>query len=72
MTNWAEIFNDLKLRNVVCTVYLRGVMKGELVKIINVVISEVHQDHVVLQNKNGYGIVGYDDILYVAIPTRLK
>ncbi len=67
-----EVFEDLKQRRVTCTVYIRGVMKGELVKIVNVIVVEVHPDRVVLQNKNGYGIVGYEDILYVAIPMKIQ
>ena len=69
MTDWKSIFQDLKQTGQVFTVYLRYMQKDTLAKIPNVRVSAANDDHVRLENPSGYGILGYEDILYISIPT---
>ena len=70
MTDWSSVFQDLKSTGQVFTVYLRYMQKDSLAKIPNVHVFEVYDDHVKLENPSGFGILGYDDILYVSVPRR--
>ncbi len=70
MTDWSSVFQDLKSTGQVFTVYLRYMQKDSLAKIPNVQVFEVYDDHVKLENPSGFGILGYDDILYVSVPRR--
>ncbi len=68
MVNWKAVFEQLKTSNQKFTVYLRYVQKDSLAKVPNVWVYEVNEDHVMLQNQAGFGVVGYEDILYISIP----
>lgn len=70
MPDWRSIFQDLKNTGQTFTVYLRYQQKDTLAKIPNVRVQEVHDDHVRLENPSGYGVLGYEDILYVSIPRQ--
>ena len=70
MTNWMQVFQELKATDALFTVYLRYTQRDTLAKIPNVRVYEVHEDHVKLQNEGGIGILGYDDVLYISIPTK--
>ncbi|MHA1246630.1 MAG: hypothetical protein ACTSPE_04830 [Candidatus Thorarchaeota archaeon] len=70
MVNWMQIFQELKTTDRVFTVYLRYMQKDSLAKIPNVRVNEVYDDHVRLENEAGFGILAYEDILYVSIPRR--
>jgi hypothetical protein len=67
MPNWRTIFQEMKSSGQVFTVYLRYMQKDTLAKIPNVRVSEVYDDHVKLENASGYGILGFDDVLYISI-----
>jgi hypothetical protein len=67
MPNWARIFEEMKNSGQVFTVYLRYMQKDTLAKIPNVRVSEVYEDYVKLENPSGYGILGYEDVLYISI-----
>ncbi len=69
MTDWVQVFQELKSSDQVFTIYLRYMQRDTLAKIPNVRVYEVSQDHVKLRNEAGIGILGYEDILYVSIPT---
>ena len=66
--NWKAIFEDLKNTEQTFTVYLRYMQKDTLAKIINVRVFEVHEDYVKLENPSGFGILAYEDVLYLVIP----
>ncbi len=66
--NWKAVFEQLRTTNQTFTVYLRYTQRDSLAKVPNVRVSEVHEDYVMLENPSGYGVVGYEDILYVSIP----
>ena len=68
--DWRSIFQDLKTTGQSFTVYLRYQQKDTLAKIPNVRVQEVYDDHVRLENPSGYGVLGYEDILYVSIPRQ--
>jgi hypothetical protein len=68
--DWKIIFQDLKTTGQTFTVYLRYQQKDTLAKIPNVKVDEVYDDHVKLENPSGYGLLGYEDILYVSIPRQ--
>jgi hypothetical protein len=68
--DWRIIFQDLKTTGQTFTVYLRYQQKDTLAKIPNVSVQEVFDDYVKLENPSGYGILGYEDILYVSIPRQ--
>ncbi len=68
MPDWKAIFNNLKQTGQIFTVYLRYMQKDTLAKIPNVRVSEAYDDMVRLENPSGYGILGYEDVLYVSIP----
>ena len=70
MPDWKSIFQDLKNTGQSFTVYLRYQQKDTLAKIPNVRVQEVHDDHVKLENPSGYGVLGFEDILYVSIPRQ--
>lgn len=70
MTDWKSIFQDLKTTGQTFTVYLRYQQKDTLAKIPNVKVQEVFDDHVKLENPSGFGILGYEDILYISIPRQ--
>ncbi|MHA2352987.1 MAG: hypothetical protein ACXABX_07695 [Candidatus Thorarchaeota archaeon] len=70
MPDWKIIFQDLKTTGQTFTVYLRYQQKDTLAKIPNVKVDEVYDDHVKLENPSGYGLLGYEDILYVSIPRQ--
>jgi hypothetical protein len=42
--------------------------KDTLAKIPNVRVNEVYGDYVKLENPSGFGVLGYEDILYISIP----
>ncbi|MEM2141969.1 MAG: hypothetical protein QXS20_02465 [Candidatus Thorarchaeota archaeon] len=65
--NWKPVFQELIGQKAVFTVYLRHLQKDTLAKIPNVRVRDVREDHVVLENEAGIGIVGYEDILYVSM-----
>ncbi|RDE13956.1 MAG: hypothetical protein C4K47_05135 [Candidatus Thorarchaeota archaeon] len=67
MPNWRIIFEEMKSSGQVFTVYLRYMQKDTLAKIPNVRVSEVYDDYVKLENPSGYGILGYEDVLYLSI-----
>ena len=67
MPNWKTIFEDMKNSGQVFTVYLRYMQKDTLAKIPNVRVSEAYDDYVKLENPSGYGILGYEDVLYISI-----
>ena len=68
MADWRNIFNDLKITNSVFTVYLRYMQRDTLAKIPNVRVADVFEEHVKLENPSGFGIVTYEDILYLSVP----
>jgi len=68
MPNWKAIFTDLKQTGQIFTVYLRYMQKDTLAKIPNVRVNEAFDDVVRLENPSGYGLLGYEDILYISIP----
>jgi hypothetical protein len=68
--DWRSIFQDFKTTGQTFTVYLRYQQKDTLAKIPNVRVQDVYDDHVRLENPSGYGVLGYDDILYVSIPRQ--
>jgi hypothetical protein len=70
MPNWRTIFEEMKNSGQVFTVYLRYMQKDTLAKIPNVRVSEVFDDHVKLENPSGYGILGFEDVLYISIPRQ--
>jgi hypothetical protein len=70
MPNWRTIFQEMKNSGQVFTVYLRYMQKDTLAKIPNVRVSEVYDDHVKLENPSGYGILGFEDVLYISIPRQ--
>ena len=70
MPDWRSIFQDLKTTGQTFTVYLRYQQKDTLAKIPNVKVQDVYDDHVRLENPSGYGVLGYEDILYVSIPRQ--
>ncbi|NHI88793.1 MAG: hypothetical protein EAX87_04665 [Candidatus Thorarchaeota archaeon] len=70
MTDWRSIFQDLKTTGQAFTVYLRYQQRDTLAKIPNVRVQDVYDDHVRLENPSGYGVLGYDDILYISIPRQ--
>lgn len=70
MTDWRSIFQELKTTGQTFTVYLRYQQKDSLAKVPNVKVQEVYDDHVRLENPSGYGVLGYEDILYVSIPRQ--
>jgi hypothetical protein len=65
--NWKAIFLELQSSGQSFTVYLRYMQKDTLAKIPNVRVHEVFDDYVKLENPSGYGILGFDDILYISI-----
>ena len=69
-TNWKRIFEDLKNNEVTFTVYLRYQQKDTLAKIPNVQVNEISDDYVKLENPSGFGILGYNDILYLSISSK--
>jgi hypothetical protein len=68
--DWKNIFQDLKTTGQTFTVYLRYQQKDTLAKIPNVKVQEVFDDHVKLENPNGFGLLGYEDVLYISIPRQ--
>lgn len=68
MPDWRTIFQDLKTTGQTFTVYLRYMQRDTLAKIPNVKVQDVFDDYVRLENPSGYGVLGYDDILYISIP----
>ena len=70
MPDWKIIFQDLKTTGQTFTVYLRYQQKDTLAKIPNVKVQEVFDDHVKLENPSGFGLLGYEDILYISIPRQ--
>jgi hypothetical protein len=42
--------------------------RDTLAKIPNVKVETVFDDYVRLENPSGYGVLGFDDILYISIP----
>jgi len=68
MPNWQVIFAELKQTQQVFTVYLRYQQKDTLAKIPNVRVNDALEGYVKLENPSGYGILGYEDILYISIP----
>jgi len=70
MPNWKEIFQDLKAKGQTFTVYLRYMQKDTLAKIPNVRVSEVQDDYVWLENPSGFGVLGFEDVLYISIPRQ--
>jgi hypothetical protein len=70
MPNWKSIFQDLKTSEKKFTVYLRYMQKETLAKIPNVTVNEIYEDYIKLENPSGYGVLGYEDILYISIPRQ--
>ncbi len=70
MPNWKTIFDQMMASGQTFTVYLRYMQKDTLAKIPNVRVAEVFEDYIKLENPSGYGILGYDDILYISIPRQ--
>ncbi len=70
MPNWMSIFQDLKSKGQTFTIYLKYMQKDTLAKIPNVRVSEIDEDYVKLENPSGYGILAYEDILYISIPRQ--
>jgi hypothetical protein len=68
MPDWRSIFQDLKTTGQIFTVYLRYMQRDTLAKIPNVRVQDVFDDYVRLENPSGYGVLGFDDILYISIP----
>ncbi len=68
MPNWARIFSELKTTEQIFTVYLRYTQKDALAKIPNVRVQEVFEDYVKLENEAGFGILSFEDVLYISIP----
>ncbi len=67
MPNWQSIFMELMGQQKIFTIYLRYVQKDTLAKIPNVRVAEAHEDYVKLENEQGYGILAYDEILYISM-----
>jgi len=72
MPDWRSIFQELKTTRQTFTVYLRYMQKDTLAKIPNVRVEEANDDHVKLVNPSGYGILGYEDVLYISIPRQMQ
>ncbi len=70
MPNWMSIFQDLKSKGQTFTIYLKYMQKDTLAKIPNVRVNEINEDYVKLENPSGYGILAYEDILYISIPRQ--
>ena len=70
MPNWKSIFQDLKTSEKTFTVYIRYMQKETLAKIPNVTVNEIYEDYIKLENPSGYGVLGYEDILYISIPRQ--
>ncbi|MFX1368468.1 MAG: hypothetical protein ACFFAY_07730, partial [Promethearchaeota archaeon] len=70
MSHWKEIFQELMTDEKTFTVYLRYMQKDTLAKIPNVKVTQPYDNHVKLENPTGYGILAYEDILYISIPRR--
>jgi len=70
VTDWKSIFQELKGTGATFTVYLRYMQKDTLAKIPNVRVRDVHDNHINLENPSGFGILGYEDILYLSIPRQ--
>ncbi len=68
MPDWKAIFAELKQNQRVFTVYLRYMQKDTLAKIPNVRVNDVYDDYVRLENPSGFGVLGFEDILYISIP----
>ena len=68
MPDWRAIFTDLKQTQQVFTVYLRYIKKDTLAKIPTVRVNDAFDDYVKLENPSGFGVLGYEDILYISIP----
>ncbi|MFW9849225.1 MAG: hypothetical protein ACFFF4_08790 [Candidatus Thorarchaeota archaeon] len=68
MPDWKAIFAELKQNQRVFTVYLRYMQKDTLAKIPNVRVNDVYEDYVRLENPSGFGVLGFEDILYISIP----
>ncbi|MFW9908068.1 MAG: hypothetical protein ACFFEF_05795 [Candidatus Thorarchaeota archaeon] len=68
MPDWRAIFQELKQTQQVFTIYLRYMQKDTLAKIPNVRVNEVFEGYIRLENPSGFGILGYEDILYISIP----
>ena len=45
--------------------------KDTLAKIPNVRVMEIFEGYVKLENPSGYGILGFEDILYISIPRQI-
>ena len=70
MPDWRSIFQDLKTTGQTFTVYLRYTQRDTLAKIPNVKVQEIFDDYVRLENPSGYGVLGFDAILYISIPSQ--
>lgn len=70
MPNWMSIFQDLKNKGQTFTIYLKYMQKDTLAKIPNVRVNEINEDYVKLENPSGYGILAYEDILYISVPRQ--
>ena len=70
MPDWRSIFQDLKNTGQTFTVYRRYTQRDTLAKIPNVRVQEIFDDYVRLDNPSGYGVLGFDDILYISIPRQ--
>jgi hypothetical protein len=68
MTDWRNIFTELKSEQAIFTVYLKYQQRDTLAKIPNVRVAEIYENHVKLENPSGYGIVGFEDVLYLSVP----
>ena len=68
MTDWRNIFTELKSEQAIFTVYLKYQQRDTLAKIPNVRVAEIYEGHVKLENPSGYGIVGFEDVLYLSVP----
>jgi hypothetical protein len=68
MSDWRNIFSDLKSSQAIFTVYLKYQQRDTLAKIPNVRVAEIHENHVKLENPSGFGIVSFEDILYLSVP----
>jgi hypothetical protein len=70
LPDWHKIFTELMSSEQTFTVYLRYMQKDTLAKIPNVRVSELFDDYVKLENPSGFGVLGYEDILYISIPRQ--
>ena len=68
MSDWRNIFSDLKSSQAIFTVYLKYQQRDTLAKIPNVRVAEIYENHVKLENPSGFGIVGFEDVLYLSVP----